>query len=266
MVVSTDVSRSGQLGDRAKLYVREVTYSAVEAAFAAVGVGPRDRQQEDRGDGILAVLRPWVPPARVVGPWVERLYEGLRAANERIPQPVRMRVGMHVGPVADDGRGLVGRAVDLACRLCDSEALKLTLAVAGRYNLVLAVSDYLYRTTVSHGGEAIEPDHYLPVRVVAKETAEIAWVRVPRLSVPPVPAQLRADPAAGAEGPPAGPPGEPAGRGDRRRAGAPSYHVDTHGGEMYVFDGSEIHDGHFGRSYAQPPAGRGGDDRPGGEG
>jgi hypothetical protein len=35
---------------------------------------------------------------------------------------------------------------------------------------------------------------------------------------------------------------------------------------MYVFDGAEIHDGHFGRLYGQPPAGRRGDDRPGGEG
>ncbi len=296
LIVNADVRRSSEFNDRAKIRVRKVLYSVFDAAFAAVGVGRQDRHQEDRGDGILAALSPEVPPARMVGPWVDRLYQGLRSENEDRAVPVRLRVAMHVGPVADDGRGLVGRAVDLTCRLCDSEALRLTLEAAGRYHLVLAVSDYLYESTVSNGGEAIEPEHYLPVQVVARETNAAAWVRVPGLTVPPVPAAREREEAPFRRAPadpfkdeadPAAAQGaaddyraarssttrgrahgleDRAGRGGGRPAGGPSdLRIDTHGGESYVFNRTEIYDGHFGRLYDAAPPGRRGDNRPEGE-
>lgn len=254
LVLSADIRKSAQLGDRAKLGVRRVMYEVLDSAFAAVGVGDPDRQQEDRGDGILAVLSPSVPPARIVGPWVERVYEGLRVGNEDRREPVRLRVAMHVGPVFDDGRGRVGRAVDLACRLCDSEALRQTLEAAVGYDLVVAVSAYLYDSTVRHGGEAVEPDRYLPARVQVKETQETAWIQVPRLPVPPVPANLRGrDEGAGpdADRSLASPPAPdrrsaPGGDGARQQPGAPKYLITTGGGPSTVIEGSIITGGHFG--------------------
>lgn len=186
LVVFGDACGSGQMSLAAKRQTREGMYAAFAEAFASVGVKHDEVHQEDRGDGILAALHPAVPPSLMVGRWLTTLYESLRAHNTVAATRLRMRVAMHVGPVVDDGRGLVGRAVDLTCRLCDSEAAKEIIARAEGSDLLHVVSEWLYGNVVAEGGRYIEPDHYRRVRVGNKETDEPAWFRVPGLSLPPV--------------------------------------------------------------------------------
>ncbi|MFH8753054.1 hypothetical protein ACH4GK_37180 [Streptomyces rimosus] len=187
LVVSGDVCGSGRLGLRAKLRMREAMYDVFEAGFAAVGVTEESFHLEDRGDGVLVALDPHVPSAQLVGPWLEGVYQRLRQVNEGRAEPLRLRVAMHAGPVVRDEKGLAGRAVDLACRLCDSGTARSVMRLADRAPLLFVVSDSLYRDVVAEGGTCIEPEHYRRARVSEKETDEEAWFHVPRLPQPPLP-------------------------------------------------------------------------------
>ncbi len=221
---------------------RAAMYAAFDEAYGSVGVEPGTYHQEDRGDGILAALRPDVPPALMVGRWIDTLYESLRAHNTGRDRRLRLRIGMNAGLVAQDRYGLVGRAVDLAARLCDSVPAKRIMAESPDVDLLVVVSDWLYGNVVAGGGRYVEPTHYRPARVSAKETDETAWFHVPRRTAPPLP------------GPDGEPPSEGSGsrRGitDRRWAvagdgptprtgtGNRTYHV---GGDLLDVHGNTIH-------------------------
>lgn len=185
-VVCGDACGSGRLGMDAKTRMRSGMYSVFTEAFEAIGVAPVHRHQEDRGDGILVALDPGVPPTLMVGRWIETLHQGLRAWNAGSAQRLRIRVGMNEGPVLDDGQGLVGRAVDLACRLCDSGPAKQIMAAATGSDLLVVVSERLYADVVTEGGRYVEPECYRAAQVTDKETDERGWFYIPRLAQPPM--------------------------------------------------------------------------------
>ncbi|WP_104530694.1 hypothetical protein [Wenjunlia vitaminophila] len=213
LVLFGDACGSGRLGLEDKKLLRRAMYGAFADGFDAAGVASGEIHQEDRGDGILVALDPSVPPAPMVGRWVDAVYESLRAHNRGSAVRTRLRVALHAGPVAWDGRGLVGRAVDLTCRLCDSPTAKQVMAAAEGSDLLFVASDWIYTNVVAEGGRYIEPEHYRPARITHKETDELAWFHVPRLPEPPVPTPPRTGSAGnqvpGAGSPPGG--GQPGG-------------------------------------------------------
>lgn len=244
-VVFGDVVGSGRLGMDDKRLTRAAMYESFGEAYASVGIEPGSVHQEDRGDGILAALRPDVPPALMAGRWIDTLHRSLREHNARSRVRLRMRVGMNAGPVLDDGRGLVGRAVDLACRLCDSAPARRIMTDAPDADLLIVVSDWLYRNVVAEGGRYIEPERYRRAAVVAKETAEDAWFQVPGLLAPPLArrdgASRGGDPRTGGgpsrgDGSPPAPPPTP----------APGNRTYTAGRDIQVIEGNTIHGGFTG--------------------
>ncbi|WP_149183739.1 hypothetical protein [Streptomyces sp. TRM49041] len=249
LVVFGDACASGTLGMDAKKRMRAAMYEAFGEAYAAIGVEPGAVHQEDRGDGILGALRPDVPPTLMVGRWVDTLYESLREHNAGRDRPLRVRVGMNAGLVLDDGRGLVGRAVDLACRLCDSTTAKDVMARAEDADLLVVVSGWLYDNVVSEGGRHVEPGHYRPARVRSKETDETAWFHIPRRPAPPL-----SDDTDGAPGTPDGTDGAiRTGGGPTRGDGPPPHTADPPprrsyqaGGDLQVFERNTIHGGFTG--------------------
>ncbi|MFJ7266716.1 hypothetical protein ACIQV3_08615 [Streptomyces sp. NPDC099050] len=264
LVVSADIRGSGRLDQHAKLLSRRAMYEVFEAAFDAIGVPIGQVHVEDRGDGVLAALGPAVPPAALVGVWLEEVHQGLREHNRGRLEPLRLRIAMHSGPVSDDGRGLVGRTVDLTCRLCDSEPAREVLAADETIGLVFVVSDVLYRTVVAEGGRFVEPECYAPYPVHFKETDETAWFHVPRRTRPPLPERGRsrqdgdgdADGDGDGDGRAADRPTGARRSGERRsgarRTGARSdgarsvaptpakYSITVHGSNQIV-DGAEVH-------------------------
>ncbi|RGD62153.1 hypothetical protein DR950_34315 [Kitasatospora xanthocidica] len=210
LVVSVDVRRSGAYDDASKTRMRRRLYAVIDQAFteAAVPVGAVHR--EDRGDGILAALGPGIAPARILGVWVTEVHEQLRQLNAELATRLGLRIALHVGPVMHDAQGISGHAVDLACRLADAEAARRLLD-RDRADLVVVVSDSLYREVVCHGGRFVDPEDYAPARLRLKDGATPAWVRLPGR---PRPAPLPDDGGPeepGSDGPPdnrpAGPPG-----------------------------------------------------------
>ncbi|MEU8887486.1 hypothetical protein [Streptomyces sp. NPDC048442] len=266
LVVFGDVCGSGSMGLETKKRMRTAMYAAFGEAFEVVGVSPGRLHQEDRGDGILAALPADMPSSLMVGRWLSTLYENLREHNRDRSERLRMRVGMHVGPVLDDGRGLVGRAVDLTCRLCDSDTAKRVMEAAPASGLMLVVSEWLYANVVAEGGRYIEPQQYLSGRVRAKETDETAWFHVPGLEAPPMEAvssprgptavKQAAEPGRGG-GPKGDSPPPPGVRGGERPGPGLSqeFHV---GGDNLSVTGSTINGGFTGfRKDARGEAARG---------
>ncbi|MEU9169355.1 hypothetical protein AB0D34_16360 [Streptomyces sp. NPDC048420] len=186
-IVNVDAQGSGLLSDTEKRAMRRRLYEVTGAAFERSGIREPRLYQEDRGDGILSVLTPDVPPSRVVGEWVEYLHQNLRQINADLRKPLRLRAGLHVGPVTPDEYGRYGQAVDLACRLGDCDIAKATLAAADGAHLVVVASDRLYEDVVRSGGRWVEPECYRSHEVELKEGRRTAWFMVPGRSQPPEP-------------------------------------------------------------------------------
>lgn len=209
-IVNVDAQGSGLLSDTEKPGMRRRLYEVTNAAFQQAGIRAPRLYQEDRGDGILSVLAPDVPPKRVVGEWLEYLHQNLRQINGDLAKPLRLRVGLHIGPVTADEHGRSGRAVDLACRLGDCDTAKAILKAADLSPLLVVASDRLYEDVVLAGGRWVEPDHYRRYEVELKEGRRPAWFMVPGLPQPPAPGepagpQEPPDPSGPRSGAPAGP-------------------------------------------------------------
>ncbi|MGW3443796.1 hypothetical protein [Streptomyces sp. NPDC001076] len=184
-IVNVDAQGSGLLSDTEKPEMRRRLYDVTGTAFEQAGIRPPRLYQEDRGDGILSVLAPDVPPARVVGEWVQQLHQNLRESNRDLRKPLRLRVGLHIGRVTADAHGRSGRAVDLACRLCDCGTAKAILKVADGAPLVVIASDRVHEDFVLPGGRWVDPEHYRRHDVELKEGRTTAWFMVPGRSQPP---------------------------------------------------------------------------------
>lgn len=186
LVISVDARRSGEYDDIDKPRMRERIYRVVETAFTHAKVARDAVHMEDRGDGVLLAVAGRIAVSRLLGLWTVELHENLRDENRALKVPLGLRIGMHVGPVRHDERGISGRAVDLACRLADSAVARQLLDAEGA-DLVLVTSDSLYEDVVSGGGKFIEPARYTSARLTLKEGEVTAWFHLPGRSAPATP-------------------------------------------------------------------------------
>jgi hypothetical protein len=136
------------------------------------GRGPPPHD-EDRGDGLIMVMPPEVPTSLLIEPIAEILREMLRLHNRRHSElsRIRLRMSVHAGHVAHDGKGLVGRTPVHLTRLLDASEFKREL-VATTADLGLIVSARVYDEVV------MDPEPYRSIVVENKETTTVAWVRL----------------------------------------------------------------------------------------
>ncbi len=185
-VISVDARGSGTYDDVDKPRMRARIYRVLEAAFAHARVARDAVHTEDRGDGVLLSVAGRIAVTRLLGLWLVEVHENLRDENRALRVPLGLRVGMHVGPVRHDDRGISGRAVDLACRLADSPVARRLLD-AERADLVLVASESLYEDVICGGGKFIEPARYSAARLTLKEGDVTAWFHLPGRPAPAVP-------------------------------------------------------------------------------
>ncbi|MGW1207143.1 hypothetical protein [Streptomyces cyaneofuscatus] len=183
LVISVDARGSGQYGDAEKPLMRRQIYEVLDTAFAQAGVGRNAVHLEDRGDGVLISVPGRIAVARLLGLWMTELHEKLRLDNRRERRPLGLRVAMHVGPVRHDSEGISGDAVNLACGLADSSVARHLLE-REQADLVLAVSDSLYREVVAPGGKFIDPDRFSFARITLKGGEVTAWFQLPGRPAP----------------------------------------------------------------------------------
>lgn len=186
LVINLDAQDSGQRTNAGQLLLRAVVHDVVRAAFTAAEINTRGNP-EDRGDGVLLVLPADVSKQKIVGRWVDGLYQALKVRNSPLRERIRVRIGIHAGEVHHDNHGVAGTDVNIACRLASCEPARGTLRAAPDASVVVAVSDYIYQSVVRHGGPYIEPDHYQKYPLDTAEYHGSLWLYVPRYSVPPPP-------------------------------------------------------------------------------
>ncbi|KUF13574.1 hypothetical protein [Streptomyces silvensis] len=194
LVISVDARRSGEYDDVDKTRMRDRVYRVLETAFTHAKVARDAVHMEDRGDGVLLAVAGRIAASRMLGLWLIEAHEKLRDENRGLVVPLGLRIGMNIGPVRHDARGISGRAVDLACRLADTPVAR-ELLDAEKANLVLVTSASLYEEVVSTGGKFIEPAHYSPARLELKEGEVTAWFHLPGRPAPKIPGTSAAPPA-----------------------------------------------------------------------
>ncbi|MFZ3596277.1 hypothetical protein [Streptomyces sp. BH104] len=186
--ISLDVQGSSRIPEAERPALRATLHALARGAFEQAGIAPEQYRADDRGDGLLALLDPSVAPTRVLGEWLEYLHQDLRAANRGRREDILLRAGITIGPVAVDAHGWSGRAVDLACRIGNSDTAKSVLGSATGRALLVAVSDGLYQDAVVRGGRWVEPDRYRRYSVRLQEGVRTVWMQVAGLDGPPPPA------------------------------------------------------------------------------
>jgi sugar/nucleoside kinase (ribokinase family) len=148
--------------------VRAGIYRILRNALDGAAIPWADCESQDRGDGAIVLVSPSYPKLRLFCPLPAMLrgevlkYNAGTAPTSRI----RLRVAVHAGEVSDDGRGFVGGAVNLACRVVDSMAVKDFHASAVSL-VTMVVSAEIFNDVVRHDAAA-EPDTYSALGVVSK--------------------------------------------------------------------------------------------------
>lgn len=188
--LAVDVEGSTTRTNRAKAVVRDVMYRLVTEALAVHGIGDDDiGRLVDRGDGLLALIRPAdsAPKTLLIGSVVPTLGALLTRYNDEHPDaPLRLRCVVHAGEVHFDRHGQYGEMLDVAFRLLDAPRVKRALRRAAG-PLVLVISDDLYWSVVHHGYGSVAALPFAPL--VAVRVADLprqGWLHVPG-EPPPVP-------------------------------------------------------------------------------
>ena len=183
-VVVLDVESSSERSNPEIGELRSAMYRVLNEAVQRAGLAGPDIDIEDRGDGALIVVD--AGPLVLFDPFAEHLIAVLQEENAAVEAVswLRLRVALHSGPVHRDARGWSGDTINETFAIGDAPTVKATLRRAARAQLVLAVSELLYKQVVRHRYGSINPATY--GRVDVQRIGEPAWVRVPGYPAAPV--------------------------------------------------------------------------------
>jgi CRP-like cAMP-binding protein len=184
-VIVTDVVGFGGLdrSDEDRRIVRDAGLAMMRAALGSLW---DECVLADRGDGLLVVVPPRVPTAKVLELVHRELPGRLRVHNHTYAESARMRLRLaaHVGPITEDSLGPAGEAIIRASRLLDASTLKGAMAASGA-SLGIIVSEFVYDTAIKHSWEWAEPAGYAMVEATVKESRILAWMRLIDPVIPP---------------------------------------------------------------------------------
>jgi class 3 adenylate cyclase len=187
-IVAVDMEGSTRRTNPIKEELRRRTYQLFDEALYAAGIEDHHLDRlTDRGDGVLALVRPAdeVPKTLLLDqliPTLSALLFDHNCAASR-PKPselqLRLRAVVHAGEVHDDGKGFFGEALDVAFRLLDAPPVKKVLRLTAA-PLVLVVSEEIFWSIVWQGYDGIDGRAYEPlVRVQVAGRRRQGWVHVP---------------------------------------------------------------------------------------
>jgi hypothetical protein len=187
-IVALDIEHSTSRPDPIKGELRNKTYEFFEVALNMAGVDKRHRDRFiDRGDGILALIRPTdqVPKSLLLNRALPLLNELLSEYNAGLPRhsepqrQLRVRVVMHAGEIHYDANGAFGEALDIAFRLLDAAPVKRTFREMAD-PLILVISGDIYSSVVRHGYDGIDHQAFHPlVRVQVAGRRYPGWIHLP---------------------------------------------------------------------------------------
>jgi len=159
--------------DEDRRIIREALFSMTHTVLADL---PDAWWWDDRGDGLLTVVLPSVPTARVVAHLHKELPAALEEHNRVCPDSARiqLRVAINVGPVTSDRMGVSGVAIIVAARLVEAPVFKDAMNESGA-SLGIIASPFIYNSVIRHG-PYLEGYSRIPVQV--KEFRTAAWMNL----------------------------------------------------------------------------------------
>jgi hypothetical protein len=188
-IVAVDIEQSTSRPDPVKGELRRILYELFDQALRSAGIHRRHRDGfTDRGDGILALIRPVDQASKPVllNRAVPALSQLLTDYNASLPRAarshrqLRVRAVVHAGEVHYDRNGCFGEALDIAFRLLDAPGVKKALRAAAD-PLILVTSEDIYRTIVRHGYDGIDQDAFRSlIRIHVAGHRYPGWVHTPR--------------------------------------------------------------------------------------
>lgn len=183
IIVACDVEGSTSRTNPAKAALRSDMYDLLEATLRACAI-PEEvwAPFHDRGDGAMLLLQPvdGVPKTLLLHTFVPMMTERLAEHSASYPgRSFRLRVAIHSGEVHFDRRGVFGADIDLTFRLLNSRDLKRRLRETDA-PLVLAVSNYIHQSVISHGYDGIDGRTFEPaICLQVADQRHVGWVQVP---------------------------------------------------------------------------------------
>ncbi|WP_333770485.1 hypothetical protein, partial [Streptomyces sp. IBSBF 2435] len=172
--------------DQATLHTE--MYEAADFALGRAGVDPADRAVQDRGDGMLILLPATLSPTVLLRELSRGLQDALADHHAKFRDELRMRlrVGLHMGPVIKHGDRWTSGAINDLARLVDAQPVKDVLAAATGAHFVVVVSPELHSSVVVGRHPGIDPAAYLPFDFTTKHREpRRGWVTVPGYPAPP---------------------------------------------------------------------------------
>jgi len=158
--------------DEDRRIIREALFSMTYAILKSL---PDVWSWDDRGDGQLTVI-PSVPTVNIVKLLHAELPIALDEHNHayHAAAQIRLRVAIHVGPVATDSLGVSSEAIIKTSRMVEAPRLKKAMR-SSKACLGIIASPYIYDTVIKHNRELTG---YSKIQVRVKETDMSAWVKL----------------------------------------------------------------------------------------
>lgn len=201
LCVAVDMQGYGRRAGRQHTDIQQNLVSLIADAASCVGLDHDTWDTQRSGDGELSVLPTGQREELLVDDFVRELNTGLRRVNEgrKADWCIRLRLAIHHGPAWRAANGFAGSAPVTVGRLLNSDQLRQALHASDETFLAVMLSRQVYEDTVVAAHTSLEPTDFVPVRVRAKESDHVGWVRVPGLA-PSVLKRVFGKKAAAAEG------------------------------------------------------------------
>ncbi|MFJ6075644.1 hypothetical protein ACIQFU_33245 [Streptomyces sp. NPDC093065] len=178
-----DAQAYGSRNDRRQSEIQHDLPRLLDRAARASGLDRAQWHIQRKGDEQLAVRPVDGQEPRIVDDYVRHLVAELREYNlQRVPEArMRLRAAIHHGLVELADNGFAGAAVVATARLLNAPALYASLDARTEADLVLLLSDGVYRSVVQGGHTTLTSEDFTPVGVRVKDYEDTAWIRVPVL-------------------------------------------------------------------------------------
>ncbi|MFF5447131.1 hypothetical protein [Streptomyces sp. NPDC012888] len=167
--------------DLKQAYMRRMLYSVLDRVAVAGGVDPEARLQADRGDSVIELIDAAVPMAGLLRALITVAPAEVNVINHLASDQSQLRLRMVLATgsvIVDEHDGMVGAALNEACRLLDSDALRSSLR-EGRHDTVLCVSDPIYWGTVRQNHDGVPAHEFREIAVPTKSGVLPAWLHQP---------------------------------------------------------------------------------------
>lgn len=179
--LAADASGYGRCDDRRQSEIHHDLPRLMSRAAVGAGLDRSQWHIQPKGDEELAVYPMDGSEPRLVDDFVRYLAWELKEYNAvRVPAlRLRLRLAVDHGPVELAPNGFAGATAVAVSRLLSSEHLYEALRVHEQADLVVLLSDHVYRSTVGSGHTTLTLADFREVRVRVKEYETTAWLRVP---------------------------------------------------------------------------------------